>query len=78
MTRKSVRERCHHEGTDICDICCPELREESERPPEDAFESAWREYNAKGNAGGWERVAFISGFGKGFKAGLARSARDKA
>lgn len=45
-------------------------RREPIAPTDDAFERAWKEYDANGNAGGWERVAFISGFGKGWKAAL--------
>ncbi len=29
--------------------------------------AAWNEYDPKGIAGGWERVAFISGYGKGIR-----------
>ena len=40
----------------------------TERPTDDAFEEAWAKYNAKGAAGGWERVAFICGFRAGWEA----------
>lgn len=39
----------------------------------DEFQQDWADYDRRGIAGGWEKVAFTSGWGRGFKRGEARA-----
>ena len=45
-----------------------QTREGTEPVKDDAFQAAWKQYDQRGLAGGWEKVAFTSGFGHGWKA----------
>lgn len=56
------------------DIGAPRLNEEPriETVP-DEFQQDWADYDRRGIAGGWEKVAFTSGWGRGFKRGEARA-----
>lgn len=64
--------------TVVCDSWPPAGKMETPAEPRidtvpDEFQQDWADYDRRGIAGGWEKVAFASGWGRGFKRGEARA-----
>lgn len=54
----------------MCEVSTPRVEP---KPTESEILEAWAKYIGNDNTVGWERVAFICGYGRGFTAGLERA-----